>query len=76
MVLVEVCGYNDQIGTLTPRRPQRFRRADAVLLGQRIGSQHDAVPRLLVTTYGDRFVREGRVIANLDRGVKRVQITV
>ena len=76
VVLVEMRGHDDQIGTLTPRRPQRFRRADAVLLGQRIGCQHDAVPCLLVAAHGDRLVCEGRIISNLHRSVKRVQITV
>ena len=75
-VLVVVCGEEDQVGTFLPGLPDGFGGFDAKGLGRFVLGQDNAVAAFRVAADRHRKVAQLRVVQQLHRGVKTVQIAV
>ena len=75
-VLVMVGGEEDQVGTLFPCLPDGFGGLDLEVLGGLVLGQDDAVAGGGVAADRHRFLPQLRMLQQLYRGEKAVQITV
>ena len=75
-VLVVVGGEEDEIGAFPPGLPDGLRRLDLEFLGRLVLGQDDAVAALRVAAHRHRLVLQLRLVPQLHRGVKAVEVAV